>query len=537
MSENRYEVSSLIGKGRTGGVYVANDNKLERKVALRRFFDEGSRIDFTKCKDDFLDVARSLINLQHANIARVLDTGEDEDGVYIISELLEGKSLYEEAEKSAMEVHEVVELARQMLDALSVIHDQGLYHEALTPRSILMTPQARGGYRYMILDTGLTKLAPLIEGENVRLEMMADHAILAPELFDGSESNAQADLYMLGQIMYFCLAGGHPYEGLSAEGAKEKHLQGLPPIKEFNKDVPQELQEWLSVLTDINPAGRPDSAVEALQKLPQIKHKPVIPAPAPMTESEVVSGNPIKPSPVPISAESISKATAPVPITAPSGVQSITAPIPIYSPGASRATKSIDVSKQSASPKVAKETMRVNLKAPSLGQETMRVTLKASDVSKDTMRVALKAPGVGQETMRLTLKASDLSKETMRVKLKAPGAGQETMRVSLKASDLENVNETVVAQPQLATAEPNSIAKNQASPFGATPEPILPERKPSQGLFICIGILTVIVVLLAFLISSQSKIQVPDEEASEYTASSSNEIESESSDLDKDTEE
>jgi len=186
-----------------------------------------------------------------------------------------------------MEVHEVVELARQMLDALSLVHSLGEYHGSLTSRSILMTPRARGGYRYVILDMGLAKLASFMEGEDARLKLLADFALLAPELFDGAESNAQADIYMLGQVVYLCLAGGHPYGGLAAEEAKERHLQGLPSIQNYNVNVPKELEDWIMKVAAVRPEDRFGSAVEALEALPDIPHRPVI-MPAPIKKSEVV---------------------------------------------------------------------------------------------------------------------------------------------------------------------------------------------------------------------------------------------------------
>ena len=270
MSENRYEITRLLGKGRTGGVYEAEDKNLNRKVAMRRFFDQGNRVDFTQHKEDFLQVARSLSNLQHPNLLRVFDAGVDEDGAYVVSQLLEGESLHEETKKGAMPLAEVVELAKQMLDAFSMAHDIGYFHGALTPDSILMVPRARGGYRYVILDMGLSRLAPLIQGQGSVLAVMADRAILAPELFDGGIANAQADLYMLGQIIFMCIAGGHPFGGLSTEEAKKKHLKGLPSIKKYNSDLSKGMIQWLSALTSVNPDNRPSSAVDALRSLQQI---------------------------------------------------------------------------------------------------------------------------------------------------------------------------------------------------------------------------------------------------------------------------
>ena len=270
MSENRYEITKLLGKGRTGGVYEAEDGNLNRKVAMRRFFDQGNIVDFSQHKEEFLQVAQSLSNLQHPNLLRVFDAGFDEDGAYIASQLLEGGSLHEETKKGAMDLDEVIEMAKQLLDAFSMTHDIDYFHGALTPDSILMVPRARGGYRYVILDMGLSRLAPLIQGRDSFLAVMADRAILSPELFDGGIADARADLYMLGQILFMCIAGGHPFGGLSVEEAKKRHLKGLPSIKKYNSDVSKKMVDWLSWLTAVIPEDRPASAVEALCSLQQI---------------------------------------------------------------------------------------------------------------------------------------------------------------------------------------------------------------------------------------------------------------------------
>ena len=355
MSKGRYEINSLIGKGRTGGVYIADDVKLQRKVAMRRFFDSENRIDFTDYKNEFLEVANSLGSVQHSNLSRVFDAGIDDDGAYIISELIKGETLHKELKKGVMEVHEVVELARQMLDALSLLHSQEVYHGALTPRSIFMSPRARGGYRYIILDMGLTKLAPYIKGEDAHLSLMSDHAISAPELFDGSDLNDRVDMYMLGQIIYLCLAGGHPYGGLTATEAKDMHLQGLPPIEEYNSEVPAELEDWLMKVTAPKPEDRFGNAVEALNALPNIPHQPKL-APAPI--KKISEANLVKKNTKPVKKVSISKVTAPVPITAPNGMNSITAPV--YATGVATPTNSPSSPSDTSSATIVEDTT-VNL--------------------------------------------------------------------------------------------------------------------------------------------------------------------------------
>lgn len=266
---DRYEIIKLLGKGRTGGVYEAEDTTLGRKVALRRFFAQTKATDLAEYKADFENVARSLSALQHPNLLRVYDAGVDNDGAYIISQLLSGETLQENIKNGPLPILEAQDLALQMLDALSTAHNEGFVHGAITPGSILMTPRARGGYLYVILDMGLSRLAPLIQGKDSFLSIMADPAILAPELFDGGIAEERADLYMLGQIVYMCIAGGHPFGGVGAVEAEILHKNGLPSLLNYNPDVPEDFLRWIEHLTQVDPANRPESAVEALNSLPK----------------------------------------------------------------------------------------------------------------------------------------------------------------------------------------------------------------------------------------------------------------------------
>ena len=271
MNEDRYEIIKLLGKGRTGGVYEAVDSVLGRKVALRRFFAQRSEINVDTYKKEFQEVAHSLSALQHPNLLRVYDAGVDNEGAYIISQLLSGTSLNNQiATGGPMPYWEVNDMAQQMLDALSTAHVEGFVHGAITPGSILLTPRARGGFLYVILDMGLSRLAPLIQGKDSILATMADPAILAPELFDGSKATERGDLYMIGQIIYMSLAGGHPFGGVSAKEAQRMHQEGLPPIQEFVHDLPEGFCLWLEKLVQISPDQRPVSALEALNTLPRV---------------------------------------------------------------------------------------------------------------------------------------------------------------------------------------------------------------------------------------------------------------------------
>ncbi|MFT5904757.1 MAG: serine/threonine protein kinase [Cryomorphaceae bacterium] len=271
MIEERYEIIKLLGKGRTGGVYEAEDTNLGRKVALRRFFAQSKQTDLEEYKTDFENVTHALSALQHPNLLRVYDAGVDQDGAFIISQLLKGDTLHDKIKDGPIPIWEVYDLAQQMLDALSTAHSEGFVHGAITPGSILMSPRARGGFLYVILDMGLSRLAPLIQGKDSILSIMADPAILAPELFAGGIANERADLYMFGHILYMSIAGGHPFGGVPALEAEKMHQAGLPPLQQYNVNVPEDFRLWIEKLIQLNPDDRPASAVEALNSLPKVQ--------------------------------------------------------------------------------------------------------------------------------------------------------------------------------------------------------------------------------------------------------------------------
>ena len=299
MAEERYEIIKLLGKGRTGGVYEAEDTNLTRKVAMRRFFCQSSTSDVSEHVDEFVAVAQSLSALQHPNLLRVFDAGVDDDGAFIISQLLKGDTVHNRLKEGALPLSDVYDLAQQLLDALSSAHHAGFVHGAITPGSILMTPRARGGFLYVILDMGLSRLAPLIQGKDSILSMMADPAILAPELFDGSTADEQADLYMVGHILYMCLAGGHPFAGNPLEECEVLHRAGLPALEEFAPDTPVEFISWINWLCQIQPSDRPSDVAEAIATLPKIDTKPKT-AVAPIQPSAHATGiHTIPPTTVP----------------------------------------------------------------------------------------------------------------------------------------------------------------------------------------------------------------------------------------------
>ena len=295
MDEERYEINSLIGKGRTGGVYAAEDTQLKRSVAVRRFYTAGGDTSSADWEDEFLTISQNLGNLHASNLLTVLEAGVDDDGAFLVTNFIEGKRLSERVTKAPLDEHVALDMASQLLDGLASSHEAGFIHGALTAGSIMLAERPRGGYRYIIMDMGLSRLAPLIQGVDSCYAMMADPALLAPELFDGEPATAASDCYMLGQLIYLSLIGGHPFALKPLDTIKELHQTGaLPPLSDYIEGLTPAFTEWISVLTNPDIAMRPQSAAEALTTLPKPPSKTAISPPAVITKNKLTAAAPIK---------------------------------------------------------------------------------------------------------------------------------------------------------------------------------------------------------------------------------------------------
>ncbi len=298
MENNRYAITRLIGKGRTGGIYEAEDTVLGRKVALRRFYETDNTEDSSNYTEDFIALTHELGAIQHPELVPIFDVGVDEKGPYIINQLMEGERLFDLVlNKQRFDPYEVCDFAGQVLEALSVAHEAGFYHGALNPNSILCIERPSGGHRHIIMDLGLARLEPLILGEQSSASKMADPAFMAPEMFDGDTVNMQSDLYMVGQLCYYLFIGGHPYADKTFEESRLAHQEAVPPLSEFREDTPPELEAWVRSLTQLDPGMRPSSLTDAIQSLPKFD-RPLydspeqVLAPAAHATTSVVATNP-----------------------------------------------------------------------------------------------------------------------------------------------------------------------------------------------------------------------------------------------------
>ncbi|MDG1357413.1 MAG: hypothetical protein P8P36_04390 [Akkermansiaceae bacterium] len=271
--EDRYKIIKLLSKDAAGGMYLAEDTMLGRKVVYRHL-DAAASEHSSERAAEMSSYAGKLGAFQHPNILTIYDIPIDEAGFSLVTQYVEGETLAERLMQGPLREIGVYRMATDLLEALHAAHDAGIYHGALHTGSVIRLARATSGYRCLILDLGLNTLATMVKGEDIHI---ADAVLLAPELHDdGGEADASADLFMLGQLCYTALAGGHPFSGRSDEDCASAHLAGeLPPITNYVPDLNLDFAAWVMSMCAGVRDDRPATIDEATEALHAIKvHDP-----------------------------------------------------------------------------------------------------------------------------------------------------------------------------------------------------------------------------------------------------------------------
>ena len=200
----RYRVGRLIGAGGMGEVYLAEDEVLQRKVALKllpaRFTQDQERVS------RFQREARAVSALNHPNILTIYEIGHTESVHYIATEYIEGETLRERLAARRLSVAEVIEISMGVANALAAAHDAGIIHRDIKPENIMLRPD---GY-VKVLDFGLAKLADDAIKDSATGAVMGTLIYISPEQARGQQPDSRSDLYSLGAVMYEMITGAPP---------------------------------------------------------------------------------------------------------------------------------------------------------------------------------------------------------------------------------------------------------------------------------------------------------------------------------------
>lgn len=245
-----YEIIQQIGSGGMGKVYLAQDLKLDRRIAIKTLNEEfrDDRSNLIR----FVGEAKAASALNHPNILVIHEIGESEDAHFIVSEFIEGRTLREICSQSQMSLGDVLDVSIQIADALSAAHGASLVHRDIKPENVMVRPD---GY-VKVLDFGLAKLVtqrtkplPGLEASSARPNETQEGLILgtvnymSPEQAKGEELDQRTDIFSIGIVIYEMIGGQTPFAGKSMTETFANLINAEPPpLSRFAVNVPAELQ-------------------------------------------------------------------------------------------------------------------------------------------------------------------------------------------------------------------------------------------------------------------------------------------------------
>ena len=247
---DRYKIISKLGSGGTADVFLAQDIKLNRAVAIKILaktysFEKNFVARFKK-------EAQILARLNHPNIVAIYDWGQYENSYFICMEYVEGQSLQEIIDKHGiLSPKTTAKYAIQICNALEVAHDNNLIHRDIKPQNIIVTTDGI----VKITDFGIAK--SLIEDNTKTINIMGTSYYISPEQAQGKILSYSTDIYSLGIVMYEMLTADLPFRGENAIEISLKHINESPirPSMLVN-NIPVQIEKIILQCLKKNPLGR-----------------------------------------------------------------------------------------------------------------------------------------------------------------------------------------------------------------------------------------------------------------------------------------
>ena len=278
----RYEICSQLGAGGMGEVYLANDTKLDRKVALKILPPDVSDKTGDRVRR-FIQEAKSVSALNHPNILTIYEIDEIDSEQFIATEFIDGDTLRARIRRGPLSASETLDIGIQVSSALSATHTVGIIHRDIKPDNIML----RHDGIVKVLDFGLAKLSsrerPISETDSMApTQNMINTAVgmvlgtahyMSPEQTRGFELDARSDIWSLGCVLYEMISGRQPFHGSTTidvmsgilNNEPESLLPHLPDgpheldrvvLRALRKDREQRYQSIKDLLTDLKDLKR-----------------------------------------------------------------------------------------------------------------------------------------------------------------------------------------------------------------------------------------------------------------------------------------
>ena len=271
-----YMIREQLGAGGMGEVYLAQDTRLDRKVALKLlpafFTTEDERVR------RFEQEARAASALNHPNILTIYEIGQIDSRRFIATEFIEGETLRQRMAQTPIKIVDALDAAAQVASALAVAHHAGIAHRDIKPENIMLR---QDGF-VKVVDFGVAKLTEPKTGESEAVTLLNTKQgtvigtahYMSPEQARGLQIDTRTDIWSLGVVLYEMIGGRVPFEGTTSSDVIASILNQEPnPLARYSADVPIEIEWIVKKALRKDREERYQTAKELLTDLKNLKHR------------------------------------------------------------------------------------------------------------------------------------------------------------------------------------------------------------------------------------------------------------------------